>query len=874
MSYHKYSKYPMCISILIALAFTAACGLQPFSSVRIKAKPTVYVPLGEKSITEAEVFTKLEETLQKNNKNIRLYRYQPSGGDDKLRYLVHYPLQTLELDISKYFNGDPLGNGGSGDTAALSQNFEKKISVPNLQQKKDVSIDVSGINQELLNRFNTSNTISVTIPSGIAPLLSHRQSVNVSFTGFNTISFENGAKLTLSSSSTTVVYTITAATMKSNGASVTGTISPDGKKIEFPLNGITISNALVFNLTLNLTSGSDNISLDSNLEGVIKKVTGVTASDIDVSLPPQTIPLSLPAEFEKATIAEGSMKFTAQMPNEWPGITIEEKMKVVQSGADGFSIDPSDYRPLGNTISLENQKLNNQSTLSCTPAFKVKLNNATYTKQDSLPITLALDIKKFKEITLQNPPGLTVNREQDVPQDMKDWVKKIKFKTVSAKIKLDNGLPAENDIKIRLSSTSFKMAEQEKTFISKYQAGFQPNESEQVYHGGSNFNLNIDNSPLPPSEQNITKFDLKMQVILPNPNGTTFTLKNIETGKDITLSGSIQFNPDWEEILLKAKADQTVSFPQTGKMDLSELTSKLKTAGIQLEEIPVYFYAGSDSGLLGSTKMNVKLTATYIKTGETTDTSAVLVDKNNVALKALPVGTFPSDKIFTGAIPDAMLSIKQGESGITKTLAGIMNDYPKDLQLTCTLNMGEIVIRREDYDKPENKKPKVSIDLVLDVPVGFKVASNHTLSLMDMFGINMSGTDLFGRRSAHDKPFGLDDQFQILDSLRSIQVRINLKKDLSGPDSKCILRFKDGLGNPINDDFGNRIEKKITAAAGEQTVKLTSSELKKLLEKYPVSPDLVLELPQGSYSLKRDFKLGALITVSAETDIDYSMKVN
>ena len=859
MSYHKYSKYPMCISILIALAFTAACSLQPFSSVRIKAKPTVYVPLGEKSITEAEVFTKLEETLQKNNKNIRLYRYQPSGGDDKLRYLVHYPLQTLELDISKYFNGDPLGNGGSGDNAALSQNFEKKISVPNLQQKKDVSIDVSGINQELLNRFNTGTTIPITIPSDIiAPLLSYRRSVNVSFTGFNTIFFENGAKLTLSSSSATVTYTITAATMESNGASVPGTISLDGKKIEFSLDGIIINNTVSFQLTLNLTSGSGNISLGTSLEGVIEKATGVTSdTDIDVNLPAQFVPLTLPADFEKATIAEGSMKLSAQMPNEWSGITIKEKMKVVQSGADGFSIDPSDYRPLGNTISLENQNLNKQQ-LSYTPAFKVKLNNATYTKQNSLPITLALDIKKFKEITLQNSSGFTVNREQDVPQDMKDWVKKIKFKTVSAKIKLDNGLPAENDIKIKLSSTCFQISPAQ-------EAIFNPGKQEHEYKGnnGNAFVLDIEHLP---------KFDLKMQVILPNTTGTTFTLKNIETGKDITLSGSIQFNPDWEEIILKAKADQTVSFPQTGKMDLSELTSKLKTAGIQLEEIPVYFYAGSDSGLLGSTKMNVKLTATYIKTGETTDTSAVLVDKNNVALKALPVGTFPSDKIFTGTIPDAMLSIKQGESGITKTLAGIMNDYPKDLQLTCTLNMGEIVIRREDYDKPENKKPKVSIDLVLDVPVGFKVASDHTLSLMDMFGINMTGTDLFGRRSAHDKPFGLDDQ--ILDSLRSIQVRINLKKDLSGPVTKCILRFKDGLGNPINDDFGNPIEKKITAAAGEQTVTLTSSELKKLLDTYFVSPDLVLELPQGSYSLKRDFKLGASITVLAETDINYSMKVN
>ena len=858
MSYHKYSKYPMCISILIALAFTAACGLQPFSSVRIKANPKVYLPLGEKSITEAEVFTKLEETLQKNNKNIRLYRYQPSGGDDKLRYLVHYPLQTLELDISKYFNGDPLGNGGSGDNAALSQNFEKKISVPNLQQKKDVPIDVSGINQELLNRFNTGTAIPITISPAIPQNTPYTLSqVNVSFQGFKKITFENGAKLKLLSNPSTVHYTITQAEMKSNGHSVPGTIN--GQDIEFPLNGITISNELGFKLTVKITSGSGIISLETKLEGDIKKATGVTAADIDVSLPTQTIPLSLPTEFEKATIAKGFMKFTAQMPNEWSGITIEEKMKVEQGGVGGFSIIPSDYRPLGNTISLENQNLNKQQ-LSYTPAFKVKLNNATYTKQDSLPITLALDIKKFKEITLQNLSGLTVDREQNVPQDMKDWVKKIKFKTVSAKIKLDNGLPAENDINIKLSSTSFKMLPpQERVFVS--------GKTEQEYscNGGTAFDLDI---------ESLSKFDLNAQIILPNTTGTTFTLKNIETGKDITLSGSIQFNPDWEEIILKAKANQTVSFPQTGRMDLSELTSKLKDSGIELEEIPAYFYAGSDSGLLGSTKMSVKLTATYIKTGEATDTPAVLVDKNNITLKALPAGTFSSDKIFTGAIPDAMLSIKQGESGITKTLAGIMNDYPKDLQLACVLNMNEIPITRAEYNTLKDKKPKVSIDLVLDVPVGFKVETKHTLSVMDMLGINMSGADLFGRRSAHDKPFGLDDQFQILDSLQALNVHINLKNDLSGPVPKCILRFKDGSGNAIKGDSNKPIKKEIAAAAGEQTVKLTSSELKKLLEKYPVSPELVLELPQGSYSLKRDFKLGASITVLAETDINYSMKVN
>ena len=180
---------------------------------------------------------------------------------------MHYPLKTLELDISKYFNGDPLGNGGgtSGDNTALSHNFSKTISVPDLRQSKNISIDVSSINQKLLTKFNTGNpTPKATIFSGTLPSSSYPlPAVNVTFQGFKTIAFENGAKLTLSSSSSGVSYTITAAKMKkSDGTFVSGTISADGKKIEFSLDDITISNTVSFQLTLNLTSGSGYISLD------------------------------------------------------------------------------------------------------------------------------------------------------------------------------------------------------------------------------------------------------------------------------------------------------------------------------------------------------------------------------------------------------------------------------------------------------------------------------------------------------------------------------------------------------------------------------------------------------------------------------------
>ena len=855
MSYHKYSKYPMCISILIALAFTAACSLQPFSSVRIKAKPTVYVPLGEKSITEAEVFTKLEETLQKNNKNIRLYRYQPSGGDDKLRYLVHYPLQTLELDISKYFNGDPLGNGGSGDSNLLSRKFDTEISIPKINESKSFKINAADINQKLLEKFNTDTPLFVSVPaiSGEHTL----PPVNIEFHGFETITFGSGSYLEISTSPNTGSYTITKAKMESNGHSIRGDIT--GHNVRFPLDNKTIGNNISLTLTVKDVSGVGNLTVNRTLYGRIIRATGVTANP-EITPAPGTVDIPLPEDFRSATIGEGKFKLSMDMPADWTGITIEEQTKITQAGSGGLAINPGSFQPLNTPVSLAGKTLNNQRTLTYEPKLKVKLDSATYTYQENLSVKFNFSIDKFSTITMKNKADFKKTQSEPVPDGIKGWVKNIEFNTASVKIKLKNGLPAGNDIKIKLSSTCFQIS-------SAQEAIFNPGEQEHEYKGnnGNTFVLDI---------ENLDNFDLTTAVLLPgyNEHDNTFTLNNIRTDSKIEFSGAVQFNFDWKKIILKKKVNQNVSFPQTGRMDLSELTSKLKDFGIKLEEIPVYFYAGSDSGLLGSTKMRVKLTATYIKTEETSDTSKDLVNTSDITLEALPADTFPSDKIFTGAIPNAMLSIKQGESGITNTLAGIMNDYPKNLQLTCTLNMGEIPITRAEYNTLKDKKPKVSIDLVLDVPVGFKVESDHPLSLMDMFGINMSGTDLFGRRSVHDKPFGLDDQ--ILDSLQALNVHINLKNDLSGPVPKCILRFKDGSGNAIKGDSDKPIKKEIAAAAGEQTVKLTSSELKKLLEKYPVSPELVLELPQGSYSLKRDFKLGASITVLAETDINYSMKVN
>ena len=868
MSHHKYSKYSVYIGVLLALVFTVTCRLQPFSSVRIKASPKVYLPLGSKNITEDEVCKRFEETVQKNtvgatDKNIRLYRYHPSGNanDTPIRYLVHYPLETFDFNINSYFNGDPLGNSGaeSGDTNLLSRKFDTEISIPKINESKNITINAADINQKLLDKFNTDAPVSVSVPA--IPGEHTLPPVNIDFQGFETITFSDGSYLKISArpDSPSVSYEIAKAKMESNGQTILGDIT--GYDAYFPLDNKTINKSIILTLTVkDVAGGPGTATISRMLNGTIIRATGVNAEP-EITLAQGSVDMPLPEDFHSATIGVGELKLSMVQPAGWTGITIEKQTTITQAG--GLTINPSGFQPLNTPVSLIGQTLNNQRSLTYEPKLKVKLANATYTYQENLSVNFNFSIDIFSSITMKNNADFKKQQSEPVPDGIKNWVKTIHFKTTSVKINLKNGLPAGNDIKIKLSSTCFKITPppaqpQEETFS--------PGETEKEYkcNDGNAFDLDI---------EHLDNFDLTTQVLLPgyNEHDNTFTLNNIHTDSKIEFSGAVQFNLNWETITLKAKNNQTVSFPQTGSMDLSALTSKLKDSDIKLEEIPLYFYAGSDSGLLGNTKMNVKLTTQYVKTGTTEIISTDLVDKSDIPLKGLPVDTFSSDiKPFTGTIPPAMLSIKQEEPDIKATFASILNEYPKDLQFTCTLNMNEITIKREDYDKPENKNTKVSIDLLLDLPVGFKVESNHELSLTDMFGLNISGTDLFGRSSRSDN--SVFNNAQVSDALRSIKVRINFKNGLKVAPG-FVLRFKDGSGAPVKDDSGSTIEKIVTTE-GEQTIILTSKEWKNLLDTYPVSPEFLLKLPSGSYSLKNNFELGASLAVLAETDINYTIKVN
>ena len=74
------------------------------------------------------------------------------------------------------------------------------------------------------------------------------------------------------------------------------------------------------------------------------------------------------------------------------------------------------------------------------------------------------------------------------------------------------------------------------------------------------------------------------------------------------------------------------------------------------------------------------------------------------------------------------------------------------------------------------------------------------------------------------------------------------------------------------------MEKELSSATGEgELLQFTKDDWDTLQNTYPVYPEILLQFPadkQRTVKINKDFAVSASFTVLAETDIDYSMKVN
>lgn len=414
--------------------------------------------------------------------------------------------------------------------------FDTKISIPDPKTEGSCRLaSATDINDKLLARFNESSQTDLPekpIPSPI-PLSAIPVNLTIQFKGFDELTLEANSKLIITAAPPPGINCSFANAQLRSGTTSYPGIDTGNNEVQFTFtNDSVLKNSLTFTANMTVTgSGSGTIKFNRKLEGAIREAKGVNANltDISPSGSDTSVKVSLPDDFKKATIGEGTLKLSFKQPEGWSGITIEEKTTIKQAGANGLSINPADFRTLGTEIPLNNQKLNDSKLLTVEPKLNVNLKDATYRKPTTdLSADFSLSITTFKDVTLKNRPDFTISKQEPIPDDMKKWGKKITVKQVTASIRLKNGLPAENPIGIKLSSEAFGIPEKPKTFEAA-------KETTQKYEVTSIRLGEINDT---------TQFDFKATVIPPGYDSSTdtFTLKNITIGSDIAFSGSVTFD--------------------------------------------------------------------------------------------------------------------------------------------------------------------------------------------------------------------------------------------------------------------------------------------------------------------------------------------
>lgn len=318
-----------------------SCG-NLFSKVQIKAKPSIYAPLGKEEFKMSTYISveKIEEVLGVGKEGadspFRVYNYN-SDKDGALAFRLYYPLMDFDLDFGNYLEGMDLS---SFKTAIPKIDF----TVPELE---GLSVE----NQTLI--VPGTEGFSGTLDEQKAQLLNEalkntdpqsidNKTIPITGSGLKSVKFAN--------TDNTITMTLTP-TLK--GMTCTPSINitlPDGATIPFKSNGSTSTYVADFG-GQTITPGDLTIGGAVTLGGSVKAGEPVPPEGIGVKI---AFDIGFNGGFESATVEvpEGT-NFNQSVSFDFPeeAKKMVEKVVFAENGL-GFDLTLNSTLPEGNDVGI------------------------------------------------------------------------------------------------------------------------------------------------------------------------------------------------------------------------------------------------------------------------------------------------------------------------------------------------------------------------------------------------------------------------------------------------------------------------------------------------------------------------------------------
>lgn len=891
------------IIFFVVLVFATSCGFEIPEKLTVKANPTVNLSAGvfKKDVSEFFSTDNLKELLgdQAEVSNLQFWKYEPTDEptdetetankyDGNLAYLVRYPITEVEMDISKY--SDSLNIADNISESLETQTFEipeinktieesqglnfcrnlissvnsgvKKLEIPLLQPGNNSIEATLGQNKTIAFEMKDENdkvlVNSVTFGDNSSLSFNFSQPSDVS----NNYVVEIKSLVLKEDDGTTIASSSTPATITQNG----------GSSIVLDVSNKTLPTVFYMEMSVSSSGGTayTNTKTETSIllseTSTITKASGFNLIDddaISITIPETTVEMGI-ENFVSAKIDTGSVKLNIGIENATlTNFTKTITLSIFQDGGIEEIIEEhaltADEETNGLIIDLTNKTINNNN-IKVTGSIVVTAEDGSFEINSGNDINIKpkveTNVEKFTEVVVSLPETfeLAYTIEEDIPTEMADWIKEIKFSKVGLNITLENGLPTGNDIEATISSKAFQLQEGvSKIFLAPGVGEDSPKETTQELIK-ENFIFN---------PRDVSKMDISFKIGLTgyDPDTDTLTLTNVEPGTTLSLGGRATFLFDWAEITVEPKDAQGVSgtFPEEGTLDLSALKDVIGE-DIGIGDISANFYFSSPVLKSFETTISGTVTAKYTE-NEKSLTNYLFGSAEGasiVELKSLPTNTSQIDDVWTSELKEASAPMNK--------FSDVINAKPSDLSLEYNFTFNSITVQNNEAFKAL-ETAKLSAELYMILPIKLKVL-NDAGAIIDLTeyitGENEDGStsDIFGRT----EPTDLSEIDEYLENY-SFSLSLNYKNNL-GLACKAIISDTSGFKKTLPLELGDNT----------MAVNLTKAEAKHILESL-FSPTITLEISypsdpeaEGCYWIKSDASIEVEVKLAATANVNYALE--
>ncbi|HKL85414.1 MAG TPA: hypothetical protein VJ861_03685, partial [Treponemataceae bacterium] len=320
--------------VMTGLIIISCNGLVTPSKIQVKGSPSLYAPLGSKTLSLSE-YLKTDDIIKmmgadNPDSTMKVYEYPFTAGsgfgstetfisgvsDNNMRFLVHYPLKSQVIDFSEYLTD--LNFSSTVATQIPPQEF----TVPTLESPDATEIDFNSV---LLTSLNAITAFSVPVLATSAGSVTV-DTIPITLTGFENATFSAGSMELVIDAGTTTGLSVSSVRILNAAnvvlASSTGPAVALSGTVTIPLTGVTLNKVVKFEFTLSAlgaTSGALQVAPSFSANTLLSAATGVNISTTSQNIPSISVPAITDASFVEATIGAGNITLAIE-PAEAGGI--------------------------------------------------------------------------------------------------------------------------------------------------------------------------------------------------------------------------------------------------------------------------------------------------------------------------------------------------------------------------------------------------------------------------------------------------------------------------------------------------------------------------------------------------------------------------